>query len=106
MPATNEQVQQYVNSRVRPRCEQFRALYNSCKDDIASIADVYANLNDNPDWVDARTDGPAHLLTPNDVLAWNAFINAFTALIEGPSASEWPIVIQGCVRPVNATVGF
>ena len=115
MPATNEQVQQYVNSRVRPRCEQFRAIYNSCKDDKVSIGDVHANLIDNPDWIDARSDGPAHLLTPNDVLAWNAFITGFVSLIEGTfgdvgeantASAQWPVIQLGCVRPVNSTVGF
>jgi len=115
MPATNEQVQTYVDSRVRQRCEQFRAIYNSCKDDKAAIVDVYANLTDNPDWIDNRSEGPPHLMTPSDVLAWNAFVTGFISLIEGTfgdvgsansNAAQWPIITKSCVRPVGSTQAF
>lgn len=115
MPATNEQVQQYVNERVRPRCEQLRALYLSCKDDKATIDDVYANLTDSPDWTDTRNDAPPHLLTPNDVLAWNAFLTGFISYYEGTfadvtaanaGAAQYPVVVDGCVRPVGATISL
>lgn len=34
MPATNAQVQQFANERVRPRSEQMRALFANIDDDI------------------------------------------------------------------------
>lgn len=107
MAATNEQVQQYVNERVRPRSEQIRALYLLCKDDKGSFDDVYANLTDSPDWTDARTDAPPHLLTPSDVLAWNTFVTGFIALVEGTFnnvseangvSAQYPIIVEACVR--------
>lgn len=110
MAATNEQVQQYVNERVRPRSEEIRALYLRCKDDKAVIDDVYANLTDNPDWEDTRSDAPPHLLTPSDVLAWNAFITGFIHYVEGTfpdiatansGDDQYPVIQDACVRPVT-----
>lgn len=110
MAATNAQVQQYVNERVRPWAERARALYLEAKDHKAAIDDVYANLTDNPTWQDQRADAPAHLLTPSDVLAWNTFITGLVALVEGGAGAaeacaaapaQWPVVLDACVRPVN-----
>jgi hypothetical protein len=89
--ATNAQVQRFADDRVRPRCEQIRALYLACKSDKASIDDIYANLTqDNPPdpWTDGRADNPAHLLTSSDVLSVNAFITGFIALIEGGDVND------------------
>jgi hypothetical protein len=97
--ASNEQVQQFVNERVRVRCEQLRHVYLACKDDQAQIDDVYANLTTSPTWTDARDDAPPHLMTSNDVLAYNAFMVAFVTFIEGNG--EWPVIMDGCVRPVH-----
>lgn len=98
MPAaTNAQVQQYVNSRVRPRCEQIRALYLAIKDDKAAIDDIYANLTNNPNWADSHDQNPPHLMTPNDVLAWNAFISGFIDFVE--ANANYAVVLDGCVRP-------
>jgi hypothetical protein len=109
--ASNQQVQQYADQRVRPRSEQIRALYLACKDDKAAIDDVYAALTQlSPTWVDARTDAPAHLLTPADVLAWNAFITGLIAHVEGTfpdlatanaAAGQYPVVLKACVRSVS-----
>ncbi len=97
MAATNAQVQQYVNERVRPHSELIRQLYLLIKDDRAAIDDVYANLTDNPTWTDQRTDAPPTLLTPNNVLAWNAFAAAFVTLVEGDG--NYAAVLDACVRP-------
>ena len=96
MAATNIQVQQYVNERVRVRAEQLRAVYLAMQDDKAAIDDVYANLSGTPDWTDNRTDGPPALLEPSDVLAYNAFLTAAIAFFEGDS--NWPVVRAACVR--------
>ncbi len=99
MPATDLQVQHFVDERIRPRCEQIRALLNSISDDLASIDDVYAALTaQSPTWVDNRTDGVPHLLTPSDVLAVNAFLNNLKTAINGDG--QLPIVLKACVRPV------
>lgn len=111
MPATNAQVQNYVDQRVRPRCEQIRSLYLAIKDDKATIDDVYANLTSGSPWSDERTDSPPHLLSASDVLAWNTFINLLINLVEGtfPDLStansaddQYPVVLKACVRPVSA----
>ncbi len=97
--ATNAQVQSYSDQRVRPRCEQIRALYLACKDDKAAIDDVYTALTEqSPTWKDNRSDSPPHLLAPADVLAWNAFITAFVGLIEGTEAGDYATVLKACVR--------
>lgn len=105
--ASNTQVQNYVDQRVRPRSEQIRALYLALKDDKASIDDVYANLTSPTPWADTRTDGPPHMLSAADVLAWNTFITGVIALVEGgstvdmaASAAQYPKVLQACVRGV------
>lgn len=107
--ATDAQVQNYVNQRVRVRAEQIRALYLACKDDKAAIDDIYAALTQaTPTWTDDRPDGPPHLLTPSDVLAWNTFVSGFIALVEGgqaedmtAAAAQYPVVLDACVRPVQ-----
>ena len=95
--ATNQQVQVFSDSRVRPRCEALRALYNQITDDKANINDVYQNLANNPTWTDNRTDGPPHLAVPNDILAYNAFITALIAFIQGQG--NWAVVMGLCVQP-------
>lgn len=99
MPATDQQVQQFVNERVRPRAQQIRALLLSMEDDKSAIDDVYAALNvQSPTWNDQRSDGPPHLLTPANVLGWNAFI---TAIIEAMREhGELATVLSACVHPV------
>lgn len=101
MAANDQQVQQYVNERIRVRAEQCRALLNSLVDDKAAIDEVYAACAaQNPTWTDQRTDGPPALLTPNDVLAYNSFITALIPNIR--DAADYPAVAKACVRPVNS----
>jgi hypothetical protein len=94
--ATDAQVQQFVNERVRPRAEQIRALLNAMEDDLSAIGDVYAHLNDTPTWTDTRTDAPPYLLSANDVLGWNTFISQTVAAINGNE--QLPVALKGCVR--------
>ncbi len=98
MAATDTQVQHFVDERIRVRCEQIRNLYNAMLDDIASIDDVYNALASNPTWSDNRTDGPPHLLTPNDVLAVNSFLHDVSDAIA--NNAQLPIVRKACVRGV------
>jgi hypothetical protein len=97
MAATNEQVQAYVNERVRPWSESIRAAYLQAKDHKAAIDDVYANLTNSPTWDDSNSSNPPHLLTPDDVLAWNAFVTAFIGFVEGDS--NYAKILDACVRP-------
>jgi hypothetical protein len=97
--ATDQQVQQFVNERVRPRAEQIRALLLAMEDDRAAFDDVYAALTaQSPTWADNRTDGPPHLLTKDDVLAWNTFLSDSITAMRGNA--QLPIVLKACVRPV------
>ena len=110
MAASDAQVQAYSDQRVRPRCEQLRNLLVAIADDKATIDDIYAALTaPSPTWIDARDDFPPHLLTGNDVLAWNTFITGmqklqagtFADLTEANSfAAQWAIILKACVRPV------
>src|SRR5690348_1550138 len=98
--ATDQQVQTYVDQRVRPRCEQIRSLLLAMQADKQAIDDVFAALTQSsPTWVDNRTDGPPHLLAPSDVLAWNTFITDAIAAFNGDA--QLPIVLKACVRPVT-----
>ena len=106
--ATDEQVQVYVDQRVRPFAELMRKAYTLAKDHQASIDDVYAALTQqSPTWSDSRADGPPHLVVGNDVLAFNTFLVGFIAFIEGQltdgnkneAASQWSVMLDACVRP-------
>lgn len=100
MPANDQQVQQYVNERVRVRAEQIRALLLAMEDDRAAIDDVYSSLTQqSPTWTDNRTDGPPHLLTPSDVLAWNTFLYDTITAMRGNA--QLPVVLKACVQPVR-----
>jgi hypothetical protein len=102
MPAaTDQQVQQFVNERLRPRAEQIRALLLAMEDDKSAIDDVYAALTaQSPTWDDEHDGNPPHLLSVNDVLALNTFwTNLIAAMRDDP---QIPIVLKACVRPVNS----
>jgi hypothetical protein len=100
MPATDEQVQNFTNTRIRPHAELARALAIAFSDDISAIDDVYNALNvQSPTWEDSREDGPPHLLTPSDVLAINSFLHDIRDAITGHA--QYAIVLKACVRPAN-----
>lgn len=109
--ATNQQVQAYCDNRIRVRMEQVRALVENIKDDQASIADIYANVNDPAStFADGRTDGPPHLLAKSDVLSYNAFTALFLKCLAGTAitadvqqlAANLPVCLLACVRPLQA----
>ena len=117
MAATDQQVQNYCDQRIRVRAEQARALVLSVRDDKAAIDDAYARAASNSAWADARTDGPPHLLqcgnsvSPDDILNYNAFISALVAILDGTGndannaatvRSTWAVFQRACVRPVQA----
>ena len=96
------------------RAEQFRALRNAIADDKAAIDDVYEHVSGAnaiaPTWTDQRSDGPPHLATPNDVLAYNTFLDAFLAFCDpegdtgtiAAGADQLPVLEDLCVRPLQA----
>jgi hypothetical protein len=99
-PTQAEQIQAYVNLRVRVRAEQIRALLLSMEDDRAAFDDIYALLTDpGVSWVDTRSDGPSHFLTPSDVLAWNTFL--FNAITAQRADAQLPIVLKACIRSLG-----
>ena len=101
MVATDLQVQNFVDQRIRPRMEQIRALLVDLQDDKAAIDDVYAALTqDTPTWTDARTDGPPHLLTPGDIININSLITNLITAISGDA--QYPVALKACVRSIGA----
>ncbi len=117
--ATNQQMQNYCDQRIRPRAEAIRLLLAQLTDDTANIGDEYARAVSNSGWADGRTDGPPHLLqsgngaSPDDVLNYNAFAVALRNLLNGASvangssvaadaasvAADWPVLLRATVRP-------
>jgi hypothetical protein len=111
--ATDQQVQVYVNDRVRPFAEKARALYLLSLDNKQAIDDVYDACDppENATWTDNRTDGPPTLLTPDHVLAFNTWISQFIKVVENDFANDaeriaavndlatqWPSLMDACVR--------
>jgi hypothetical protein len=93
--ATDHQVQQYVVNRVVPGCERARDLVLDYEDNVATIDDVYNALNaESPTWSDSRTDGPPHLLTASDVLAFNTFMRDVSAYIK--AHGQYAVVLKAC----------
>lgn len=100
MPATDQQVQTFVNERIRLRAEAARSLALAYDDDISAIDDIYNALNiQSPSWSDQRADAPPHLLTPNDILAINSFIHDIRDAMK--NHSQYPIILKACVRAVQ-----
>ena len=100
MTATNQQIQQWANERTRVRAEQIRALLLAMEDDRAAFDDVYAGLTQQgADWTDQRTDGPPNLLTRNDMLGMNSFIDAMKTAMR--AHDQLPVVLRACVRSVR-----
>lgn len=99
MPAGNDQIQMFVDTRIRPHSELARQLKLIYDDDRASIDAVYQALLpvNNPTWTDQRKDGPPNLLTPNDVLAINSFMEDVRVFMA--NHASYPIIIKACVRP-------
>jgi cytochrome c553 len=95
--ATDSQVQAFADQRIRVRAEQMRALIEGIDDDIASIGDVYERLTKSGKWNDARTDGPPHLLTGDDILAVNALYQKAIAQLK--QDGNFAVLLKACVRP-------
>src|SRR5262245_29291976 len=119
--ATDAQMQQFANDRLRPFAEQFRALLISARDHKSAIDDVFARAVQNPGtrWHDVRTDAPPHLLqggfdgaspaSPDDMLNFNSFVSALADIIDGVGndatnaaalRSGWTVLVDACVRGV------
>lgn len=114
--ATDQQMQQFANERLRPRAEQFRALIAALRDDKDAIDDVYARAVSNSRWDDARSDGPPHLLqsgdsaNPDDMLNYNTFCASLLDIIDGVGTdatnaaalrANWAVLVDACVRPIG-----
>lgn len=106
MAATNQQVQVYVDTRIRPRAEQFRNLVLACADDKTAIEDVFAAATQPTNWTDQRADGPPHLLALSDILVYNSIVSLFAKFVAGTATSQdvadfagnWPVFQHACVR--------
>jgi hypothetical protein len=105
--ATDLQVQQAVDQRLRVRAEQIRALVAALDDDYMALPDVteattaVANPLYTPTWIDGRQDGPPHLMTAAEVAGYRAFCLRISNLLKADAA--YPTVAKACVRPVELT---
>jgi len=106
MAATNEQVQQFVNDRVRAWCEKARALLLLADDHRAAMDDVYVNLSGSPDWIDAHDGHPPHLRLPPTCWRSNTAMERYRSSATARPwrrtwadfAAQWPIVLKLCVH--------
>lgn len=111
--ATDIQMQNFADQRVRRRAEQFRDLRIACDDDRSSIDDIYARGAGVNRWEDSRDDGPPHLLqsgdsaNPDDMLNFNTFIHLFEKFMSGTfeslgeansAVNNWAVLRDACVR--------
>lgn len=107
MSATDAQMQQFVNERIRVRAEACRALVNALRDDKAAIDSVYDRAANGAAWNDARADGPPKLLGSQDVLVYNAVATLLLACVDGTALTgdvvslhaNWAVFQSACVRP-------
>lgn len=105
--ATNAQMQQFCDARLRVFAESARALLIAATDHKAALDDEYARASGTSAWADARTDGPPHLLqagnsaNPDDVLNFNAFLTKLQTFFGTTAASEWAVLQRACVRPAG-----
>lgn len=97
--ATDQQVQSFVDNRLRPHAERVRGVALAFSDDISAIADVYNAVSQQfPTWADNRKDGPPHLITANDILGINTFLHDIRdAIVNHPS---YPTILNACVQAV------
>lgn len=102
--ATDLQMQNYCDQRIRPAAEAVQSLLTRLKLDKAQIDDLYARASGVDAWADARTDGPPHLLqsgngaNPDDLLNYNAFATELITFIETTKAAEWAVLQRSIVR--------
>lgn len=102
MPATDAQVQQFVDERLRPRAEQVRAFLALVSDDVSAIDGVNSALSaESPTWSDSRQDVPVRV-TPEDVLAFKEFLADVKAAVA--NNAHYPSVLKFCVRPISLTL--
>lgn len=107
--ATNEQMQEYANTRIRVRAEQSRALVESFRDDKFAGESVYARASGLTPWNDSRTDGPPKLLASQDFLVFDSVAVLLLRCIDGTATADdvaalhanWPVFQSACVRPVS-----
>lgn len=100
MPATDAQVQTFVDTRLRPCAEQIRNLDANITDILSQINDVYqacVSPGGPRTWVDSRTDVP-HKMTCDDVINLNGILSRLKTAIEGDG--QWPVCENCCVRPI------
>lgn len=114
--ATNQQMQQFANERLRVFAEQIRAVFIAAADHQSVIDDIYARAVSDDRWNDARTDGPPHLLQSGDSASPDDMLNFNSALVRvlqfragtfanvgeaNEFAALWAVLQDACVRPVQ-----
>lgn len=103
MPNTDPQVISYVNTRVRTRCELFRAVYALLLDDklrwesISSLVPADMEIIE-----DGRASEGIVQLTNADLIAFSQIEAALLNAIQDPAILT--LVSKGCVRSLNLTL--
>lgn len=99
MAATNDQVQAFSDNFVRPLCELIKQTQLNSAELKSLLDDIYANLTNNPTWVDDRNDNPPHFATPSDILAINGFVTDFLTFYDenGDKAIVEKLIVRSLV---------
>lgn len=117
--ATNQQMQVYADTRLRPFAELLRAVKLAALDHQSAIDDIYARAVGTSRWDDGRLDGPPHLLksgnsaSPDDMLNFNSILYKLNQLFTGTFgsqaeanefAAQWNVLVDACVRSVPTNI--
>jgi hypothetical protein len=113
--ATNSQMQSYCDTRLRPRMESARDLFERAEDDFSAIGEVFERAEGSNIWNDARIDGPPTLLAsggaadPDFIEQYNIFLIRLNQLKNGTFANVgeanqvsalYAVLVDACVRPL------
>lgn len=115
--ATNQQMQVYHDTRVRPFAELLREVFVEGADHFSAIGDMFERASGSSKWSDARTDGPPTLLSsggdadPDSIENFNLLLVRLEQLRTGTFANVgeanqfkdlWLVLVDACVRPLDA----
>lgn len=96
----NQDAVAFVDERIRPRCEQIRALLHQMQDDRHTWNVVMSSIIPNTD--EAIQSGTPRKLKGQDIYNIMTRLNELLGVLEAQWAMD--IVEKACVRPLGVTI--